>query len=164
MNTNLISEIDAIKTGILMYADDLLIMTDCTKKMKKILKFCEDYGLRTEIKFNQYKSQIMRINGSKKDEVKLELGGEEIEWRELKLNDESAFIKELREILGSSDQITKENPIKKKELKKEDFEKSKNGICDSILYCRQNLKERKEELKLLLKTYFPRTEPNAEFV
>ncbi|RNA25544.1 hypothetical protein BpHYR1_017024 [Brachionus plicatilis] len=78
---------------------------------------------------------------------------------ELKVNDESAFIKELREILGSSDQITKENQIKK-----EDSEKSKKGICDSIKYFLQNLKERKEELKLLVKAYLPRTERNAEFV
>ncbi|RNA38634.1 hypothetical protein BpHYR1_012079 [Brachionus plicatilis] len=55
MNTNLISEIDGIKTGVLI--------------------LCEDYGLRTEIKFNPSKTQIMRINGSKKDEVKLELSG-----------------------------------------------------------------------------------------
>ena len=42
--------------------------------------------------------------------------------KELKVNDESAFIKELREILGSSDQITKENLIKKaKRIKKKRF-------------------------------------------
>ncbi|RNA44026.1 hypothetical protein BpHYR1_046229 [Brachionus plicatilis] len=34
MKTNLISEIDGIKTGVLMYADDLLIMTDyCARTM-----------------------------------------------------------------------------------------------------------------------------------
>ncbi|RNA00146.1 hypothetical protein BpHYR1_025436 [Brachionus plicatilis] len=42
--------------------------------------------------------------------------------------------------------------------------RSKNGICDSIKYWFQNIKERKEELKLLVMAYLPRTEPNAEFV
>lgn len=63
-----------------MYADDLLIITDSTKKMKKVLKICEDFGLWMEIKFNPSKTQIMRFNGLKKDNVKLELCGEEIEW------------------------------------------------------------------------------------
>ncbi|RMZ95799.1 RNA-directed DNA polymerase from mobile element jockey-like, partial [Brachionus plicatilis] len=35
MSTELITDIDGIKTGILMYADDLLIMTDSVKKMEK---------------------------------------------------------------------------------------------------------------------------------
>ncbi|RNA02794.1 Pro-Pol poly [Brachionus plicatilis] len=68
-----------------MYADDLLIMTDSVKKMEKVLKICETFGIKTEIKFNPTKTQIMRINGTKQDETSLELCGEEIEWvRKLK--------------------------------------------------------------------------------
>ncbi|RMZ99708.1 RNA-directed DNA polymerase from mobile element jockey-like [Brachionus plicatilis] len=85
MSTELITDIDGIKTGILVYADDLLIMTDSVKKMEKVLKICETFGIKTEIKFNPTKTQIMRINGTKQDETSLELCGEEIEWvRKLK--------------------------------------------------------------------------------
>ncbi|RNA32087.1 RNA-directed DNA polymerase from mobile element jockey-like [Brachionus plicatilis] len=80
MKTDLVAEIEGIKTGILMYADDLLLITESTKKMKKVLQMCEEFGIRNEIRFNPSKTQIMRINGTKKDEVKLELCGEEIEW------------------------------------------------------------------------------------
>ncbi|RNA19764.1 RNA-directed DNA polymerase from mobile element jockey-like [Brachionus plicatilis] len=80
MGTDLIAKINDIKTGILMYADDLLIMTDSTKKMKKVLEICEKFGDRVGIKFNPSKTQIMRINGSKNDEVKLHLCNQEIEW------------------------------------------------------------------------------------
>ncbi|CAF0751774.1 unnamed protein product [Brachionus calyciflorus] len=79
METDLITDINRIKTGILMYADDLLIMTESIKKMVKVLKMCENFGIRTGIKFNPSKTQIMRINGSKKS---LKLCGEEIEWVE----------------------------------------------------------------------------------
>ncbi|CAF0722127.1 unnamed protein product [Brachionus calyciflorus] len=65
-----------------MYADDLLIMTESFKKMEKVLKMFENFGMRTGIKFNPSKTQIMRINGSKKDKTRLELCGEEIEYVE----------------------------------------------------------------------------------
>ena len=78
METDLITDINRIKTGILMYADDLLIMTESIKKMEKVLKMCEYFGMRTGIKFNPSKTQIMRINGSKKDKTRLEFCGEEI--------------------------------------------------------------------------------------
>ncbi|RMZ93722.1 hypothetical protein BpHYR1_031915 [Brachionus plicatilis] len=79
MSTELITEINGIKTGKLMYGDDLLIMTDSVKKMEKGLKICETLGLKTEIKFNPTKTQIMRIIRTKQDETSLELCGKEIE-------------------------------------------------------------------------------------
>ncbi|RNA10069.1 RNA-directed DNA polymerase from mobile element jockey-like [Brachionus plicatilis] len=150
MNTNLISEIDGIKTGV------LILITFYGLENCKISK-CEMRKLQT--------MEGLMIKQTLSLEKRSRTTNLFFSNKELKVNDESAFIKELREILGSSDQITKENLIKKeRELKKEDFEKSKNGICDSIKYCLQNLKERKEELKLLVKAYLLRTEPNAEFV
>ncbi|RNA31674.1 RNA-directed DNA polymerase from mobile element jockey-like [Brachionus plicatilis] len=80
MKTDLVAEIEGIKTGILMNADDLLLITESTKKMEKVLHMCEEFGTHTEIKFNPSIAEIMRINGTKKDEVKLELCGEEIDW------------------------------------------------------------------------------------
>ncbi|RNA41230.1 RNA-directed DNA polymerase from mobile element jockey-like [Brachionus plicatilis] len=60
-------------------------MTDSVKKMEKVLKICKTFGIKTEIKFNPTKTQIMRINGTNQDETSLELCGEEIEWvRKLK--------------------------------------------------------------------------------
>ncbi|RMZ99213.1 hypothetical protein BpHYR1_052530 [Brachionus plicatilis] len=51
-----------------MYADDLLIITDSFRKLRKASKLCEDFGNQKEIKFNPKKTQIMSIN-SKNDQV-----------------------------------------------------------------------------------------------
>lgn len=76
--TNLVAEINSLPTGILMYADDLLIVTDSVDKLKKILKICEKFGDEKEIKFNPKKTQVMSVN-SKNNEPKVELCGQEIE-------------------------------------------------------------------------------------
>ncbi|RMZ95612.1 RNA-directed DNA polymerase from mobile element jockey-like [Brachionus plicatilis] len=76
--TNLITEVNGIQTGVLMYADDLLLITDSAEKLRKVLKICENFGQENEIKFNPKKTRIMAINNKKRE--KCTLCNQEIEW------------------------------------------------------------------------------------
>ena len=76
----LTTELHGINTGVIMYADDLLIMTDSLEKMKKALKICEEFGKINEIKYNPKKTQIMATNGKNMRKENIKLCNEEIEW------------------------------------------------------------------------------------
>ena len=55
IQTDFIAKIREIKTGLIMYADDILILTESTENMRKKLKICEKHGVQLEIKFNPKK-------------------------------------------------------------------------------------------------------------
>lgn len=98
-STELGTEIEGIKTGVIMYADDLVVMSDSVEKLQKMLQIIEKYCEKWEIKINGKKTQYMeftlRKNGEK-PEASLMLGGEVVEkvdkmkylgvWIDSKLN------------------------------------------------------------------------------
>ena len=57
------------ETGAILYADDLLVMTDTAAAMRKALRICEEYGRKWEIAFNPLKTELMREDPKKKNGV-----------------------------------------------------------------------------------------------
>ncbi|RNA43154.1 hypothetical protein BpHYR1_004066 [Brachionus plicatilis] len=88
------------------------------------------------------------------------IGNECTRTKETDRNNGNKLVQELREILGSNEFITQEILIKKvKKIKEEDEIISKNGICETIKFCLENMDERKEQLKLIVKAYSCKTGP-----
>ncbi|RNA43408.1 hypothetical protein BpHYR1_024168 [Brachionus plicatilis] len=59
--SNLITEVNGIQTGVLIYADDLLLITYSAEKLKKVFQICENFGQID----NLQKTQIVGINNKK---------------------------------------------------------------------------------------------------
>jgi hypothetical protein len=77
----LLANIDGIKTGIILYADDIIILTENISKMKIALQICEEYGIKYEIKWNPKKTQMICFNKTKTfEEEDIKLCNETIEW------------------------------------------------------------------------------------
>jgi hypothetical protein len=77
----LLANISGIKTGIILYFDDVIILTENTTNMKKALRICEDYGIKYEIKWNPKKTQIICFNKPKLfEEEEIKLCDEAVEW------------------------------------------------------------------------------------
>ena len=55
------TEIGQIRTGVLMFADDLIVLCDSKEKLQKMLKIVEKYCLKNEIKINAKKTQYIRF-------------------------------------------------------------------------------------------------------
>jgi hypothetical protein len=80
-DNTLLANINGIKTGIILYADDIILITENLNKMKKALKICEDFGETNEIKWNPSKTQIICFNKKKNTKLeKIELCGKSVEW------------------------------------------------------------------------------------
>ena len=60
-----ICNINGIKSGVVMYADDLTILCESEQSLNKSLEICEKYGNEFDIKYNAEKTQYM-IFGTKK--------------------------------------------------------------------------------------------------
>jgi hypothetical protein len=58
-NDKFFANINSIKTGIILYADYVIILTENIEKMHIALKICEDFGIDYEIKWNPQKTQII---------------------------------------------------------------------------------------------------------
>ena len=73
--------INGIKTGVIMYADDLLVMSDSVEKLQLLLNIIENYCKNFEIKINANKTQYIRIgpkNNKNQSHTKLKLNNDEI--------------------------------------------------------------------------------------
>lgn len=69
-----------VYTGVVMYADDILLLTTSLEELQKAINTCERYGIKNEIKFNPDKTQFI-IFGKKEKENKKKVPkmyGEEI--------------------------------------------------------------------------------------
>ncbi|CAF1046547.1 unnamed protein product, partial [Brachionus calyciflorus] len=67
--------------GILLYADDILILSDEVSKIERAIRICEEFGKQNEIKFNPEKTRLITF-GNKKwrtQKVKLFMNEKEIE-------------------------------------------------------------------------------------
>lgn len=53
--------LDTTKTGVLMFADDLIVLSDSKDNLQKMLKIIEMYCLKNEIKINAKKTQYIRF-------------------------------------------------------------------------------------------------------
>ena len=56
---NLGTRIHEYFTGVVMYADDILLLTTSLKELQEALNICEKYGIQQEIKFNPEKTQFI---------------------------------------------------------------------------------------------------------
>ena len=74
----LINEIEELKCGmdlyghdidILMYADDILLISNTRKNLQKMLKVTENYGKKYEIKFNPEKTTYMVFGENKIEKI-----------------------------------------------------------------------------------------------
>lgn len=80
-STELGTEIGGLKTGVIMYADDLIVMSDDIKKLQAMLLIIECYCEKWEIKINAKKTQFIKIGAMQaKDSGRdIELCGQRIE-------------------------------------------------------------------------------------
>ena len=68
------TEVYGVKTGVIMFADDLLVICDSKSKMQCILKIIEKYCNKKEIKINGNKTQYIQIGPkTKTGKTKLKL-------------------------------------------------------------------------------------------
>jgi hypothetical protein len=54
-NDKLLANINSIKTGLILYADNVILLTENIEKMRTALKICEKFGIDYEIKWNPKK-------------------------------------------------------------------------------------------------------------
>ena len=81
-------KIGSVSIDIILYADDLLLITDTKWKLSQMLNILTNFGQNSEIKFNGSKTTLMIYNKRMGDnrrmfiesenKVKLELSGENI--------------------------------------------------------------------------------------
>ena len=50
ISSKLIASINGVVIGLIMYADDLLLVTESIDKMRSVLKICEQHGVKLEDK------------------------------------------------------------------------------------------------------------------
>jgi endonuclease/exonuclease/phosphatase family metal-dependent hydrolase len=55
------TKIGSVKTGVLMFADDLIIISESKKNLENMLKIIEKFCLKNEIKINAKKTQYIRF-------------------------------------------------------------------------------------------------------
>jgi hypothetical protein len=74
------THVNGLKTGVIMYADDLIIMSDDKVKLQQMLNIVENYCDKWEIKINAKKTQYIKFGASKNDKRhRLTLDGLRIE-------------------------------------------------------------------------------------
>ncbi|RMZ99707.1 RNA-directed DNA polymerase from mobile element jockey-like, partial [Brachionus plicatilis] len=77
------TKIHNLYTGIIMYADDILLLMPSIKELQEALYICEKYGINNEIKFNANKTQFIIFGKKTKiQESKPEMYNEEIKMVE----------------------------------------------------------------------------------
>ena len=76
-----LSKIDNTKTGVIMFADDTIILTDNKEDLEKAIKIVEDYCKEYDIEINAKKSQYMIFGPKKAREEKgtVKINGDEVE-------------------------------------------------------------------------------------
>jgi len=50
--------------GCVLYADDIVLMSPSCHGLQRLVRICEKYGLKWDIKFNPCKSQVITFGGS----------------------------------------------------------------------------------------------------
>lgn len=81
LKTELGSSVCGLKTGVIMYADDLLVMSDDIKKLQEMLVLVEEYCNKWEIKINVQKTQFIQFGNFPNKEITshLKLSGQKVE-------------------------------------------------------------------------------------
>jgi hypothetical protein len=97
-NINIGVKIGAQYVNLLMYADDIALITETRSDMAKLLQIIEKYGHKKEIKFNGSKTNLLIFNKKSKKSTKREL--EEEITIELKLDGERIVETEEARYLG----------------------------------------------------------------
>ena len=71
--------VGADRLGCLLYADDIVIMSECGEELQRMLDIVSRYGRDFNVKFSSEKSQVLVINGGENDvERKWKLDGKDI--------------------------------------------------------------------------------------
>ena len=71
--------VGADRLGCLLYADDIVIMSECGEELQRMLDVVTGYGRDFNVKFSSEKSQVLVINGGENDvERKWKLDGKDI--------------------------------------------------------------------------------------
>ena len=70
---NLGIKIQDLQIGIILYADDIIIMSDDEKRIQRALEICEEFGSKKEIKFNPEKTQLIVFGNKRQRNKKVSL-------------------------------------------------------------------------------------------
>ena len=66
------------KLGLLMYADDMVILAESTGELQNILEIVESYGKDYNIKYSTDKTQVMTISSVQNTEIAVSLAGNRV--------------------------------------------------------------------------------------
>ena len=77
-----------MNTGVIMYADDIMIVADKKWKINAMLNICQRYGERNQIKWNPKKTQYMEINNGVKKAMSVKEKRTEIKFCGTKIDTE----------------------------------------------------------------------------
>ena len=72
-------EISDRKIAVLLYADDIVIITDNAEDLKKGLRIATNFGKKWRCKYNVKKTQVVIFGGNRKDKHDWEIGSRKIE-------------------------------------------------------------------------------------
>jgi hypothetical protein len=78
---DLILNVDDLRTGIVLFADDIILLCRSKETLNRALEICDEYGSKLEIKYNPNKTKY-KIFGTKKqrsEQPKIYLSGKAIE-------------------------------------------------------------------------------------
>jgi retron-type reverse transcriptase len=67
------SEVNGKKVGCLMYADDLLLISQKESEIQRMIEICEKFGAENEIKFIRDKTNLMILGPKRRNPKKLDL-------------------------------------------------------------------------------------------
>jgi hypothetical protein len=79
-NSELGTNVNGMCTGVIMYADDLVVMSDNKQKLQEMLYIVESYCKKWEIKINANKTQFIKLGSyDRESRVPLQLDNQRIE-------------------------------------------------------------------------------------
>jgi hypothetical protein len=79
-NSELGTNVNGMCTGVIMYADDLVVMSDDKQKLQEMLNIVERYSKKWEIKINANKTQFIKLGSyDRESRVPLQLDKQRIE-------------------------------------------------------------------------------------
>ena len=67
------------KIAVLLYADDIIIITDNAEELKKGLKIATNFGKKWRCKYNTKKTQVVIFGKNRKEKHDWEIGSRKIE-------------------------------------------------------------------------------------
>ena len=74
------AHIGKLLIGCVLYADDIVLMSPSCRGLQRLVRICEQYGLKWDIKFNPCKSQVVTFGGTNPPNMHIEMASTVMQW------------------------------------------------------------------------------------